>query len=279
MSTKYTQLNLGIERAERIRIERGSDIQLRLATIALAQELESTLQPFFAEALVIKDDPNNSEVGRKTKIEDLKARASKAIASIDPTHSLESSVESANANIINKTVQAKDRFKPRDTLENILETLKASQIIAQLDRLYTEAKAQHEQRIANTEGLSDQEKVFHDPRPALYFSICANYDTNNQDHAIFLRAVENAFPKPLFDNEVIDQGTALLQRKVAGDYIEAKEAALTRLAMTDSVIRQALDMAANPLKHAAIQGQYVPLSDREMLAIEREMHSQQGATA
>lgn len=257
---EFTELNRRLERGRNLALEHRQQEAMVKNIVDLAHSYQARLKSAHREALAIDQDTDLAQQGRQKRLANLTERTVRSIEALDPSPSIQAGHEAALANITNTVKNTRAKCRPE---EKTLAFFQQMEIRTLFLRHRDEEKAKHEQRIATAkEPLSDQQRLFQDPIAAIFLDACKGYDPATGKQEAILSAVENS-PIPLIDPATLGIGHAILERTLAKEHVEAKEAALVKLAMVDELHRGALDVARNLLRHKPMEGQRMPLSDQE----------------
>lgn len=246
--TRFKALNLGLERANNVRIGQQQPEVLQDGIFKVAQQLEGILAQHVAQAQKVKADKYLNQLGINAKLQELAEKALKQIDAIDPSREYEKAAADLEISIINRV--AGKRITARDGIKNLDE--RQFQMLNYLQKLTEQAGEQHREKLAkHKDPLSDQERQFVDPVERFYLEATGAYSA---DKELFLSVVENApWPIQLVPGAILEQGKEQLRQSIASDLLDHKRAAQAKLQMADLVVRQATDIARNPLNHAPIQ--------------------------
>lgn len=256
--TSLQRLNLGLERAERVRLQAQQSESLTSEVRELAAKLEQGLKPILLKAKEVNINPDLTPAGKTKKMAELTNQAIAVVAAHDPAAQLRSDIELAEAKIINKVAVIQQRNLMADPMTKLLDQMRQQEARSLLIQYREQAKALHDERMKAHPGpLSDEERAFQDPIKVRYLDATAN---EGGQHDVIRRAIETS-PVPMVDMETLNEGAALYRGRIAKDELAEQHRLITKAEMARELFLQAMDLASNPARNQPIEGPYIPHAD------------------
>ena len=256
--TSLQRLNLGLERAERVRLQAQQSESLTSEVRELAAKLEQGLKPILKKAKEVNTNPDLTPAGKTKKMADLTTQALAIVAAHDPAAQLRSDIELTEAKVINKMAVVQQRNLLGDPVAKLLDHMRQQEARSLLIQHREQAKVEHEVRMKTHHGpLSDEERAFQDPIKARYLEATAN---EGGQHDVIRRAIEDS-PVPIVDMETLNEGAALYRGRIAKDELAEQHRLITKAEMARELFLQAMDLASNPARNQPIEGPHIPHAD------------------
>ena len=257
--TSLQRLNLGLERAERVRLQAQQSESLTAEVKELATKLEQGLTSILKRAKEVNGSADLTPAGKSKRLQELTKQALAVVATHDPAAQLRSEIELAEAKTINKLAVIQQRNLVADPMTKLLDQMRQQEARSLLLQYREQAKAQHKERLKTLPGpLTDEERQFKDPIRARYLEATAN---EGEQHDVIRRAIEGSIV-PMVDMETLNEGAALYRNRIAKDELAEQQRLTVKAEMARELILQAVDLASNPARNQPIEGPHVPQPDQ-----------------